>query len=210
MFIENTINRQNGPSSSDIFRRSGKDFSAGFALSELVVASAIVVIIVVAIGMVIVDGQRGWINTYNRAYADVVANGYAARAKFDSMIRKASVEDFSLGGNGKWIEVYYYANSESTAVDRYARFYCANGNLNIQYGRLESITPKMVSTAAKSKIEYVQLEPTTIQKVSSVQTICRDVSDCIFKQIGNSVQMILTLNDGTQTNTIVSSAVMHN
>ena len=190
MFIKNTTNRQNGPSSSDIFRRSGKELSAGFALSELVVASAIVVIIVVAIGMVIVDGQRGWINMYNKAYADVVANGYAARAKFDFMIRKASVEDFSLGGNGKWIEVYYYANSESTAVDRYARFYCAKGQLNIEYGRLESKTPKMM--------------------VSSVQTICRDVSDCIFKQIGNSVQMILTLNDGTQTNTIVSSAVMHN
>ncbi len=180
------INQQNGPSVPDIFRRACKRFSAGFVLSELITASAIMIIVVFAIAFVIADSHRGFNSLYAQTYSDIVTDGHAAKAKFDAVIRKASVDGFSLGSNGEWIEVYYYANSESTAVDRYARFYCANGNLNIEYGQLN---PK---TALKNQI------------------ISGNVSDCTFKQFGNSVQMTLTLDDGTRTNTIVSSAVMHN
>ena len=43
-----------------------------------------------------------------------------------------------------------------------------------------------------------------------VRTVCRNVTDCVFKRVGRSVQMILTLDDGTQANTVVSGAVLNN
>ena len=65
-------------------------------------------------------------------------------------------------------------------------FYTANGNLNVEYGQLD---PK---------------------ETLSTETVCGNVSGCMFKQLGRSIQMILKLDNGTQTNTVVSSAVTHN
>jgi len=158
----------------------------GFTLIELIITTAIMVIAISAVAVVIVDSQRGWNIMYNRTYSDVVTDGYVARKKFDTVMRRASGERPLLDDAGSWLEVYYYADDDSVLVDRYARFYVAYGNLNVEYGKLN---PKETLT---------------------VETVCGNVSDCMFNQAGRSAQMILTLDDGTQTNTIVSSAVMHN
>ncbi len=163
-----------------------KTSSRGFTLIELIIATAIMVIVMLAIGMVLVDGQRGWSIQYDRIYSDVVTDGYVARKKFDAVMRRASGETISLGDDGGWVEVCYYADDTSTLVDRYARFYTANGDLNVEYGQLD---PK---------------------ETLSVETVCGNVSACVFEQVGLSAQMILTLDNGTQTNTIVMSAVTHN
>jgi len=160
--------------------------SRGFTLIELLMATAIMVIVVLAIGIALVDGQRGWNIQYERIYSDVVTDGYVARKKFDAVMRTASGEKFLLDDAGSWVEVYYYANGDSAVVDRYARFYVADGNLNVEYG---------------------QLDPTV---TLSVETVCGNVSGCTFAQVGRSIQMILTLDNGTQTNTVISSAVTHN
>jgi prepilin-type N-terminal cleavage/methylation domain-containing protein len=160
--------------------------SGGFTLVELMVTIAIASIVVSAIGIVIVDGQRCWQVLYSRVNSDVATDGYVARKKFDTTIRKASGEKMLTDSNGNWIEVYYYANDSSTTVDSYARFYENEGTLSIEYG---------------------QLNP---RKTLNVETLCENVSDCTFKQIGKSAQMMLTLDDGTQKNTIVTSAVTHN
>ena len=91
-----------------------------------------------------------------------------------------------LADDGSWIEVYYYADASSVVVDRYARFYVTDSDLKLEIG---------------------QLAPS---EVISVETLCGDVSDCAFKQAGTSAQMTLTLDDGIQVNTIVTSAVAHN
>ena len=158
----------------------------GFTIVELMITMVVMVIILLAIGVVIVDGQHGWNITYDRIHSDVITDGYVARKKFDAVMRSASREKFVLDGAGGWIEVYYYANDDSTVVDRYARFYAADGDLNFEYG---------------------QLEP---RSTLGVETVCGNVSACTFKMVGRSTQMILTLDNGTQTNTIVSSAVTHN
>jgi prepilin-type N-terminal cleavage/methylation domain-containing protein len=163
-----------------------RQVSGGFTLVELMITIAIASIVVSAIGIVIVDGQRCWQVLYNRVNSDVATDGYVARKKFDTVIRKASGEKILTDSNGNWIEVYYYASDSSTAVDSYARFYETDGTLSIEYG---------------------QLNP---RKTLNVETICENVSDCTFKQIGTSAQMMLTLDDGTQKNTIVTSAVTHN
>lgn len=160
--------------------------SRGFTLIELIIAMAIMLIVVLAIGMALVDGQRGWSIQYDRIYSDVVTDGYVARRKFDAVMRTASGDKFLLDDAGSWVEVYYYANDDSAVVDRYARFYVANGNLNVEYGQLN---PKVTLT---------------------IETVCGNVSGCTFEQVGRSIQMILTLDNGTQTNTVISSAVTHN
>jgi len=160
--------------------------SRGFALIELIIATAIMIIVVLAIGIALVDGQRGWSIQYDRIYSDVVTDGYVARRKFDAVMRRASRDKFLLDDAGSWVEVYYYADDTSTVVDRYARFYVADGNLNVEYGQLD---PKATIT---------------------IETVCGNVSGCTFAQAGRSIQMILKLDNGTQTNTVISSAVTHN
>ena len=158
----------------------------GFTIVELMITSVIMVIVGLAIGVVIVDGQTGWNVMYDRINSDVAMDGYAARKKFDVVMRSASRGQSALGSDGSWIEVYSYATSASTVVDRYWRFYVSDGDLNLEYGELE---PRV-----------------TLQ----VETVCGNVSACAFRQVGQAVQMTLTLDNGTQTNTIVSSAVAHN
>jgi len=166
--------------------RKRRSAPRGFTLVELVITAAIVSIIALAIGVVIVDSQSSWNTMYDRANSDVVTDGYVVRKKFDAVMRKASREKIVLGDAGGSVEVYYYADDSSTVVDRYARFYTADGDLNLEYG---------------------QLDP---RATLGVETVCGNVSACIFKQIGRSVQMILNLDNGTQTNTVVSSAVTQN
>ena len=91
-----------------------------------------------------------------------------------------------VAGDGSWIEVYYYADTSSVDVDRYARFYTTDGDLNLEYG---------------------QLEP---REAIDIETLCGNVSECTFKQAGTSAQMMLTLDDGIQTKSVVTSAVAHN
>jgi hypothetical protein len=143
-------------------------------------------IVVLAIGAVITDSRRVWEITYNRVYSDAISDGYVAMKKYDAIVRKASGENLSVGETGSWIEVYYSSDEDSTTVDRYAYFHVDDGELKIENG---------------------QLNP---RETLSVETICGNVSACTFKQAGRSAQMILTLDDGRQTRTIVSSAVAHN
>ena len=158
----------------------------GFTLVELMITTVIMIIVGLAIGVVIVDGQTGWNTMYDRMNSDVVTDGYVARKKFDVIMRSASRGQSLVAGDGSWIEVYSYASPSSTVVDRYSRFYVSDGDLNLEYG---------------------QLDP---RATSSVDTVCGNVINCTFKQVGTSTQMTLTLDNGTHTNTIVSSAVTHN
>ena len=160
--------------------------SRGFTMVELMITIVIMLIVGSAIGAVIVDSQRGWNLIYDHINSDVVTDGYVARKKFDSTVRKASGESISLGDDGSWVEVYYCASDSSTAPDRYARFYKTDSDLKVMYGKL---APKVTL---------------------DTDTICGNVSGCKFKQAGRSVQMVLKLNDGTQENTIVTSAMTHN
>jgi len=160
--------------------------SRGFTIVELIITAMVTVIVGCAIGAVIVNAQSGWNVMYDKMNSDVITDGYIARKKFDTVMRRASSQRYVLDSAGGWVEVYYYASDSSTVVDRYARFYESDGALNLEYG---------------------QLDP---RATLDVETVCKNVSDCTFKQVGRSVQMTLTLDNETQTNTIVSSAIAHN
>ena len=162
-------------------------FLMGFTLSELMVTIVISTIVIFGISAILFDSQRGWQAMYNRIYSGVMSDSYVAKKTFDAVIRKASSGQFLLGQDSTWIEVYHYEDANSTTVDRYARFYTADGQLNLERGTLD---PN--------------------EALSPPRRICDNVSNCVFKQAGRSAQMILTLDDGSQTVTVVSSAVMHN
>jgi prepilin-type N-terminal cleavage/methylation domain-containing protein len=159
----------------------------GFTLVELVLAMVLALIVISSTGIILVDSQRGWHRMYNKIYSDVVTDSYVARATFDSVVRKASGENYLLSETGNWVEVYYYADTSSTTLDRYALFYYEyDGQLNVEYGSLDP------------------------RQTLDVQTICNNVTNCTFEGSGRSVQMVLTLDDGSQSATVVTSAVMHN
>jgi prepilin-type N-terminal cleavage/methylation domain-containing protein len=161
--------------------------NSGFTLIELIIATFISVIVISGVGILMVDSQKGWNKMYDRAYGDVVTSSYVARAKFDSITRSADWEKYDMAEDGSWLEVYYYEDANSTVVDRYAKFsYDGSSELDIEYG---------------------QLDP---RQTLSISNVCGNVTYCVFKTQGRSVQMILTLDDGSQSATVASSAVMHN
>jgi len=169
-----------------MIKRNGLAARLGFTLVELMITMTIMAMVGLAIGVVIVDGQSSWNAMYDRANSDVVAEGYAARRKLDAVIRGASRQRFVMAKNGSWIEAYTYASDQSAEVDRYWRFYVAGTDLVAEYGQ---VSPR---------------------ETLNVETVCGNVSECIFRQNGKAIQMTLTLDDGTQANTIVSSVFAHN
>ena len=162
----------------------------GFTIIELMIATGLASTVVVGVGMLLVDSQRGWNRMYSRTYSDVSTDSHVARRRFDSVVRNASNQGVLLSADGSWVEVYYYSDPNSANVDRYARFYNyiggGNGQLIIEYGAVQP------------------------RQILNNEIICENVSSCVFKSAGNSIQMLLTLDDGSQSATIVASAVMHN
>lgn len=159
----------------------------GFTSIELMIATMIGGIIVIGVGMTIADSHRGYDAMYDRIYSDVVSDSYVARKAFDNVIRRATRTRFLLDANGNWLEAYYCQDPNATIVDSYARFFEGNGTLNVEYGRLNP------------------------RETLSTHTICGNVAGCIFfKGVGYSAQMVLTLDNGSERITVVSSAVMHN
>lgn len=158
----------------------------GFSLLELMMATTLACIVVVGIGVVLVDSQRGWNAMYTRTYSDVVTDAHVARRTFDRVVRNASSQGVLLDDYGNWVEVYCYSDPNSAIVDRYTRFISSNSQLTIEYGVVEP------------------------RQTLNTEILCENVSSCVFKLAGNSVQMVLTLDDGSQNATIVASAVTHN
>ncbi len=167
-------------------------FRRGFTLTELVIVSAMSSIVILGTGSVLVDNQRGWTRMYDRVYSDVVTDSYVARKMFDTVIRKASKEKYLVDQAGTWLEVYYYQDANSTVVDRYAYFY---------------YSPSQGNSSGQLKIDHGTLSP---RAILSTETICENVTSCVFKAAGLSTQMILTLDNGSQSIVVTSSSVMHN
>ncbi len=171
----------------------------GFTLTELVVTATIMIIAILALGTVIADSIRGWNKMYDRVYADVVTDSYVARNAFDRVVRSAGRQTYTLvdnGGHYDELEVYYYSSASAITLDRYARFVVVTGNVNT--GELQ--------------IQHGIWAPGTgtPRSLLTTETVCGNVTSCIFKGDMRSAQMALTLDDGTLSATVVSSAVMHN
>lgn len=161
-------------------------FCSGFTLLEMMITVAVSTILFGSVMVLIVDSQRGYNQMFMRNNSDVLTSGYIARRTFDSIVRKADADSYTIDENGYWLEVHYYSSDAVAVPDKYAKFYESDGDLNVEFGSLDP------------------------QITTDVQTVCENVTECTFKSSGNSAQMFLTIDDGEQSVTVVSSAIMHN
>ncbi|MHC4266326.1 MAG: hypothetical protein ACYSUK_10395 [Planctomycetota bacterium] len=163
---------------------------AGLTLVELVLVAAMGVIVVFSTGVVLVDNQRGWTNTYNRVNSGPIVDGYTAKSAFDAVVRKSSIEARipEVGFDSEYVELYFYSSIKSTTPDQYARFYVSDDDtLNVAYGEMS--------------------EDGEIQEEDSVVTLAEDVTYAYFTVNGRSVQMMLNLDDDNQVLELKASAI---
>ena len=158
----------------------------GLSTIEMTIAATLLVIFMFGVSGVLSNNQQGWNSMYNQIYSNVVTEGHIAKRTFDAIVRQSSSDGMQIDTNGQWVEVSYYASDASTSLDRYARFFYLENQLFVERG---------------------QLNP---RQTLSLNTVCSNVTNCIFKQSGDSVHMLLTLDDGYQNLTIGSSAKPHN
>ena len=161
----------------------------GFTLVEMMISVAFMGIITLGVGIVLADTQRGWSTLYNRVYSGVTADAEMSTRTFNSVVRKASRNNILLDETGTWVEVSYYQDLDSSYLDQYARFYTSGNELKVTYYSID-----------------------TVGEINELltQTLCSNVSSCVFLPADGSVQMILRLESESETTTVVSSAVAHN
>jgi Tfp pilus assembly protein PilW len=165
---------------------------SGVTLVELCVTMLIATIVVAGIGVAMVDSQRSFNQSYERTQGDVINDSYVARAVFDRICRKASVQRClpAIGALGSYAEVYHYNDANSTSPDRYTQFRVANGSLLADHGAYNMVT--------KNKT------------LVSTETLAQNVIDSQFAVQGSSVIMTLSLQKGNQELTVTCSSVRHN
>lgn len=194
MTKEETKIRRARPTPAIEFRNRQKELSRkAFTLTGLMAAAAASIIVILSVGFVLADNSRAWRRSYENANCDVVVDGFIARRAFDSVIRKASSTGYELSVDGDWVTIQYYndpENPDTTSPDRYATFKHVGTTCDVEIGTIDP-----------------EGDPTGI---INTRTICNNVSECTFKIEGRSVQMILVLDDGKRTDTLVACGYMHN
>ena len=164
----------------------------GLTLTELAVTILISSFIVMAVGMVMLDSHRGWLDSYAKIHGGAANDAAMVQVAFDKIVRKASGSKYLMGGLDD-LTVYYYEDwLNSTYLDRYARFYRSTDNASEFY--VEHGTIKADGTA---------------QKLSDVQ-LCTTVTDAEFGPTSGGIEMKLVLDDGRETTTVLTTAILHN
>jgi hypothetical protein len=171
---------------SKIQNLKSKKIRVGLTLTELMVTIAVSSIVILAVAVALSDGQKAWGHMYGDINSDVAVQSMTACKRFDAVVRAASSNNCTIDPAGNWVEVDSYSSSSASAVDRYAKFAWQGSQLTCEYG---SLGPKA-----------------TI----STQILCSNVTACKFVKVGSSIQMVLTLNDNTNSVTVTSSNVMNN
>lgn len=172
---------------------------AGFTLIELMVTMSISLIVIFGISIYIVDMQRGYGKMYKRVHGGIVSDAYVARKAFEGLSRKAA-RVYTVGAIGTTIELDFWQNYiGQMPLDCHAKFY-------VDIDTQGPVSPGDPMTYALFLDSGPVGNPTT-------SILAHNVTDCAFYRTGNSVQMILTLDDlGDDRDpvTIFSTAVQHN
>lgn len=167
-------------------RRQTVTIRRGFTLTEVGAVLVLAPIVMLSMGLVLADSQKGWNQLYNRLNNGLEVNGYVARRAFDAIVRKSSINSENFDVNE--VEVYYHNDPvNSTDLDRYARFYKAGTELRVEHGQLDS-------------------NGNPADAIHTV-TICDDVEAVDFSKNGASIQMVLRLDDGSESYTVMTSAM---
>lgn len=164
----------------------------GFTITELILAIGVSSIMILTIAIVMLDSQRGWLDTYAKVHGGAAADAMMTKTAFDRVIRKASrsIYDFNAADD---IIVYYYDNwLTSKTLDRYARFYRSTNDpsqMYVQHGNIDLFSAKTMTSEIMLASNVIDLE---------------------FKPFDAGIQMKLALDDGREMTTVVSAAILHN
>jgi len=159
----------------------------GLTLIELMVASALATICMLAVGAVFSDSQKAWNVTYAKANSSIMLNSHLASKAFEATVRRASCEKYLLDTtNFLWVEVYYFASDTSATTDRYARLYVEGGTFYIEHGIFEP------------------------RQTIDTTPICNNVTAFSFSGSGRCIRLDMTLSDNDSDVRFISSAVPQN
>ena len=165
---------------------------SGFSIKELILAVAIGAILVLTIGTVMLDTQRGWMDSYAKVHGGAATDAAVVKTAFDKVVRKASRSGYSCNGTDD-ITVYYYDNwLKSAEPDKYARFFRSQDN------------------PAEMYVQQGDYEGGIHKNVSAEVLLASHVTDLEFMPVSGGLQIKLALDDGRETTTMVSAAILHN
>lgn len=160
--------------------------NSGLTLVEAMVTILVCSIVLAAIGIIMVDTQRGWQYTYTKVHGGAVSDAATAKTAFEKVVRKASREKYLRSGESD-ITVYYYSDWLTTSEpDRYARFYCQDETLFLEQGAIGADVP------------------------DHTMTLASDVAKAVFRSWPGAIQMMLTVQSSNELITATSTAVLHN
>jgi len=77
-------------------RNRKNEFRSGLTLIELVIAMTMNIIVVLAVGVLLVGGNRAWLNTFDSANDKIKQDELAATIAFGSMGRKANRLNYTI------------------------------------------------------------------------------------------------------------------
>ncbi len=169
----------------------------GVTLTELMVTLILASIVFLALGTVIVDAHKGWLTMFSRSFSDVVTHAYVTQNAFSTIVRKSSIAvyEYELSVDETHIvavEVYYYSDTGTTDLDRYARFYISGTTLSVDEGVIDTTV-----------LPWVKETPDTL-------VLAEDVASGYFDINGSSIQVVLNLDNGKEDMKVITSAVRHN
>lgn len=160
--------------------------NTGLTLMELMVTMLISSILLVAVGIIMLDTQRGWQYTYTKVHGGAVVDAATAKTAFEKMFRKASRKKY-IRTAADDITVFYYSNwLKEGDPDKYARFYRQNGTLFLKEGNIAN---------ADSDQTFI---------------LANRVTNAIFRPWPGAIQMLLTVQYPTESITATSTAELHN
>ena len=67
-----------------------RKFASGLTLVEMMVCTAILLIVVSGVGVAVADGFRGWRQMYDRLYSKLAADSVTGPRILDLVVRKAA------------------------------------------------------------------------------------------------------------------------
>lgn len=189
-------------------KRSKIKIRRAFTLIELVVTMVMAVIVISGIAIAMADSQRGWNQMYDRVHGEVVTDAYVARVAFDAVCRKASTKSAIIGdgGGNTYLRIYYFSDpfnlppEPDPDPDSSATFIFDQDakQLQVVHG-----TGSFVLDPSTGKTYWQQASS------SDPVILANNVTVCKFSAVG-ACKMILTIDNGKDSLTIMCSSVRHN
>ncbi|OXU16143.1 prepilin-type N-terminal cleavage/methylation domain-containing protein [Sedimentisphaera salicampi] len=168
--------------------------SKAFTLVEVTISLAIISVIVMAVNNVIANQYSGLDKTFRRIFGETAEGVVKVRKAFNGTCRKASLRNITIEDDGETLTLYYYSDHTDPPYwpDKYAKYYLnSNDEFCVEHGDVVFGTLQQLSS------DYTEI-------------LCGDVSYLSFSAQGLSVELCMTIDEGSDDFTFTWTAVRHN